>query len=362
MFRGVIQNSVKNMYFDALAKTSACSTPFERGVVLGTMQKDSIHAHLSSIYDHFSRGEKLASLKRKISCFLTPYIKLATENELNSIDEVKGLAKGANISLRDAFLLQYKREALSILSSPQPSPILPECSVFSSLIDSHESMLAQTIDLGTDTHFSFSCIVREKLNKNTVLQYSQPGQLGYLGMSSAGICICISVVSLQFWQPGVSISLIVRALLDMSDLDECVSFIKKIKRSSARALTLMQNNTTLHVEFTTTEVRIVKEQYPVHTNHFLHSDFQKYNPSYNRFMTYSRKDYIKHHISCKKGLTIKCIKKILQAHQPESLICFHKDQLGFVYTAAAVIMLPLAGVMKVVMGYPCQEKFETYSL
>lgn len=185
------------------------------------------------------------------------------------VEEIRGLAEGAEISYEDALVCQIRRELIGYTHFPARG----DCSLAASL--SCSPFMAQTIDLAGDMA-GLALIMRIDPEAGpSILMFSFAGMLGYLGMNSRGLAVGINLVLGGDWTPGVPPYLLVRRLLSCSSVEEGIALIEATPRASSRALTLMDAGSLATVEFTVDTCRVLRADPRLfHTNHFLHPDLR----------------------------------------------------------------------------------------
>jgi hypothetical protein len=184
-------------------------------------------------------------------------------------EELHGLAKGAQINIEDAYLLQLRRELLGYQSVKTRG----DCTTFGRLSPGG-TVLGQTIDLNgnMEPELTVMEIEHEDADRRLVL-VSFTGLLGYVGMNDRGVCICINLVLGGEWTPGIPGYMAIRHLLDeASTVAECIDLLGSLPLSSSRALTISDGIRLVTVEYIRNEIVVLEGRELAHANHFLHPD------------------------------------------------------------------------------------------
>ncbi|MDO8990089.1 MAG: C45 family peptidase [Sideroxyarcus sp.] len=286
------------------------------------------------------------------------------ELELPSIAaEIEGLAEGAEISYEQAVLLQVRREVLMRIRNGANS----DCSSFSLPINSR--VIAQTVDLNSSfAEFGTVFKIAPWCGTPEILMFSFAGLLGYLGMNSSGLAIAINMVSSDDWRPGVPPYLLVRHLLELHTVEECLQAIASIRRSSSRSLTICDSKRSVTVEMTATSFTVLEGKELFHTNHYLSPDLIP-KDTINFLARHSSVQ----RLSKLRELTIKLpsapttsdLFDLFADHENYPVgLCSHSDgDLRRTETVATVVMHPTTGTMYVRKGMPCcAHKIEKYTL
>jgi len=190
-------------------------------------------------------------------------------------EEIAGLADGAGIGRREAYLLQLRRE-LAGYRSVRPGG---DCTTFGRLIRPGPApggaVLGQTVDLNGD--MAPELCVLDLTPSDTgrrVLMASFTGLLGYLGMNDRGLAVGLSLVLAGRWRPGIPGYMAIRHLLDgAATVEEALDLLAALPLASSRALTVTDGRRLVTVEYVLDERVVFEGEEQVHANHFLHDGF-----------------------------------------------------------------------------------------
>ncbi|MFB9462685.1 C45 family autoproteolytic acyltransferase/hydolase [Streptomyces cinereospinus] len=186
--------------------------------------------------------------------------------------EVRGLAAGADLSEDEAWLLQSRRELLGY----HKVPTLGDCTTYARAGEAawHGPVLAQTVDLNGDLDDVIAVLDVAPAGGRRVLVLSFGGLLGYLGVNEDGLAVGINLVLGGDWRPGLPPYLAVRHLLERAGtVAEALDVLAGLRLASSRSLTLCDPRASAWVEVLGDDIRAVRSDAHVHTNHFLHPDF-----------------------------------------------------------------------------------------
>ncbi|MEO6730601.1 MAG: C45 family peptidase [Ferruginibacter sp.] len=280
--------------------------------------------------------------------------------------ELKGLAAGANISYEDAVLLQVRVE---LIAWNEQDILEGDCSTLAFNIAPHSVITGQTIDLpGNMTELG--CIFRiipEKENSPEILMYGFAGLLGYMGLNSYGLSININMVVSAGWQPGVSPYLLVRHLLKLSTIEECLHELVKIKRSSSRSFLIADEKRILAIELTGNHLRTIEDTVLLHTNHYLDHELAKEDKMHFLFKNSSikRLRLLQQLLPDELGkITPEMLFNILSDHTLYPVgICAHGEgNIRRSETVGAVVMEPGKFALHARKGNSCTAITETFKI
>ncbi|HEX4829607.1 MAG TPA: C45 family peptidase [Trebonia sp.] len=204
-------------------------------------------------------------------------------------EEIGGLAAGAGITREEAVLLQVRREVIGY--QRVPALVRGDCTTYAHLAagPGGEPVLAQTVDLNGDLDDQIAVLdIGLSGAGRRALLLSFGGLLGYLGINSDGLAVGLNLVLGGDWGPGLPPYLAIRHLLDNAgSVAEAIAILRDLPLASSRTLTLCDRTSVACVELLSGEARLVgspqsgTEGTParelVHTNHFLHPDFTRYD-------------------------------------------------------------------------------------
>lgn len=277
------------------------------------------------------------------------------------MEELRGLADGAQISIENAVLLQIRRELIGTNSFT----LTGDCSSLAIKKDK-TNVIGQTIDLNGDmSSFGhvFKIISNSKESPN-ILLYSFSGLLGYMGMNSYGLSVCINMVVSSNWQIGIPPYLLVRKLLNCKSIEECIEVAKTIPRSSSRSFTISDQEKQVILELTVSDYRIIEGDFLLHTNHYLHDDF-KVEDKMNFFSKNSSVQRLKLlEEKLKEGdFSLNHISKVFGDHSlyPVGICAHNKSNIHLNETVASVLMFPEENCFYAAKGHACTGVYKRFS-
>lgn len=322
-----------------------------RGEALGVLSRQAIKEFLQDGLAQINRIRPHPLPREKALAYALCYFDCLQHHLPLLAEEVAGLAKGADISLAEAMLLQCRRELIGWDS---------DCTLLSFHSPEQGAVIAQTIDLSghLTQHVGAVRYRHGTRDGGGLLTWNYSGLLGYLGINSNGLAIGINMVLAANWQIGIPPYLLVRHLLTLSTLDECQQEIARLPRASSRSLVLAQEEQIINVEMTVEQHRYLRGSIIVHSNHYLHPDFQPLDLLPETSSSRARQDRMLELAVSPSQLHPAVLRKILADHKelPGS-ICFHHDDIKHGHTVSAAILLPGQQRMEVSFGNPCSAPF-----
>lgn len=341
-------------------------SPFERGLQHGRSLSRQISGFLNDNRARINSIREFPLDEAVIQSQVQQHAAIIEEQLPEIALELKGLAEGANISYEDAVLLQIRVE---LIAYNKQDILEGDCSTLAFTTQSQAVITGQTIDLPGDMA-ELGCIFRiipERAEDAEILMYGFAGLLGYMGLNSYGLSININMVISSDWQPGVSPYLLVRHLLTLSSINECLAELKRIKRSSSRSFLIADKEKLVNVEFTVDELRVMEANVLLHTNHFLDTDLAKKDKIHFLFRNSSiKRSRVMHDLLPEdaENITPENLFDLFSDHSLYPVgICAHSEgNIRRSETVGAVVMLPGKYTLHARKGNTCTALTETFSL
>lgn len=346
-------------------------THFEIGKQFGEACADRIHLHLDLAQrrleekQHIPRAHALANAYR-----FQPYVEAAAPF---FVEEIRGVAAGAGISIEEAWLLQLRAElgvipAEKILDEPGDEctsyAVLPEATA-----DGH-ALAGQNADL--PGFYGRLGVVVELVfdDMPKVLMLTPAGQVSYLGINDRGMGAFANYLTCDGWRVGFPRYLLSRLALTKETVADALTAIRGVERASSRNLMLIDGHGTA-VDLETTPTRDA-EIHPVngiiaHANHYDApelADEERANPAYLP-NTRTRGATMRRLLDERHGtLNVETMQEILRdrSSYPDCLCRMDEDNPEHdSMTFASLIAQPGLGQMHIAVGPPHQNAYARYA-
>jgi len=252
-------------------------------------------------------------------------------------EEIEGIAAGAKIKEP---LWIYALNSRSEILALDASVNVNECTA---LGFQPTALLGQNWDWGRRLE-KLAVLMQIRLSKDhTIQMLTEPGIIGKIGLNSNGIGTCLNILLINKVLDGVPIHIVLRAILESHTLEEAKIAIQKSGCGKASNILFgNQDGNFNYVEFAGDESfsRQSKEQYIIHTNHYLEKpinpDEGDFRDSYTRYRVANEK------ASTLRNFTIDEMKAILtdQSNREYPIWCTYEpnDDLQEVGTVATIAM------------------------
>jgi len=275
------------------------------------------------------------------------------------VDEVRGLAAGAEISFEEALLCQARAEAGFVLEGG--------CSSFAltgAATANHQTLAGQNQDLPPEySDVAILLHVKPTDGRPRALMFTFAGQLGYVGMNQFGMCLFANALYDAPWQLGLPKYPMKRRLLEQTSVQAGIDLLTRYRLCSANNLVLADGQGGLaDVEERPDGVAVFQDEHPqrrLHTNHYLTDDFKVLETN-SLPDSCPRLDRLRALVQEHWGaVSVKVMQTILADHDNDpGGICRHGA--GGMHTISGYIAEPAQGVLHVRRGHGCLGTWQTY--
>ena len=357
-------------------------TSYEMGYQHGIQARQLVRNYLKWIEK--MTGEPRESLCNCAMAFLPTFEKLSAA----LVDETRGLAKGADISLEEALLCQtrYVDDFTGPVLYPA-SPHIPRrsgtegaeahgggCTAFAitgsatadgnTLIGQNEDMQPEVSDITTLLH------VKPSDGRPRALMVTPAGQLGHQGMNEYGVAHLINGLSglddHEFRQDIFRYPLN-RIMLEKRTVEECVNLLAKYRDCSAVNKVICDGQGSItDVEVRPEGIAIFSDDHPhwrIHTNHYLTPQFMPYATNWAS-SSKPRLERMRYLIKEQWGkITLDTMKAILADHEGDPAgICRHGGGYTHPHSIVGYIAEPAKGLFHVRKGHGCIGTWQVYKV
>ncbi len=356
-------------YMDRFPLIQVQGHAFERGRQYGEQTVDLIQFNLECYWRLFQHDTGLdrAAILDQTRQYLAPIEGYAP----HLLEEMRGIAEGAGVSLDDILALNCRTEILSMGSIS----LRDECTavfVAPEVTANGHALVAQNWDWSNVLRGGTVLLRVEQPDLPTVLTVTEAGMVGKIGFNSAGIGVVTNFLRHDHRRVGVPFHLILRDALNAPRLGLAMAAVYRGARAdSGNYLLAHADGEAVDLEATPSDVGFLHPQdgLLVHTNHFLTPRLQTGDrgiaESDNTLARYGRAVRL---LRAQVGqVTVETLKSIFCDHfnHPKS-ICRHPDpdqpDIERSATLASMILDLTAGQMHLAVGEPCQGDYYTVEL
>lgn len=234
-------------------------TAHERGVMHGEQLRGEIADALDFYRDIFmlpteSVLDRAAHFQRVIAAFNTDYS-----------EEIRGISDGSGQELPWIVALNARTEILALKGKTSVN----ECT---SICFSDRPVLGQTWDWGKPLEPLCAVMRISRPDGHVIRMLGEPGIIGKIGMNSAGLGVCLNILTLGGGLDGVPIHVMLRAILDCKSADEAAAVIDRAPAGkSSNVIVADGSGNSFDTEFAGGETLNPESLGGnfIHTNHYL---------------------------------------------------------------------------------------------
>ncbi|MDD3924995.1 MAG: C45 family autoproteolytic acyltransferase/hydrolase [Erysipelotrichaceae bacterium] len=282
------------------------------------------------------------------------------------LEEMQGIADGAQVNFVDILLLNCRSELLF-----KDDQELQECTAFAlmpKITSTHDAYACQTWDFARSQ--KDNVVLLEIDSDVKIMMITEAGLIGGKGLNSSGIGLTLNALNTNGKDMGVPLHVRMRMILTEKTLAS--AYQKAVNMPipvSANLIISCKDGLALGLELTPNDFYIYYPEKGIiyHTNHIVSDSIDiidKNRPFGNSFVRFAN---IKSLLEDASAIDLNMIKKILQDHRGHpNGICVHADEsLPLIKqhgTNHAVIMDLTNLSIHYVHGNPCQDEYQVYSL
>lgn len=327
--------------------------PHTRGVMHGEQLRDKIADALAFYRDIFKLPadvvlEQARYFQDVIGDFSADYA-----------DEINGIAEGAGQDPLWIVALNARTEILGLLNQTASN----ECT---SMCFTGPPILGQTWDWGKPLEALCAIMRVTRPDGHVIRMLTEPGIIGKIGMNSAGLGVCLNILTLGQRLDGVPIHVMLRAILDCASADEAATVIDGAAwGKSSNVMVADKSGHCFDREFAGNETLTPGEFNGnlIHTNHYLGKEINAPdNPLF--YNSHARMNRALERVSQTTAHTADAMQDILSDRAHELFPIYRPylpdDSVQEVGTVATIVMDLGAGDMHVRKGSDPANGFTTY--
>lgn len=357
---------------DAAAQTSPAryreievtGGPFEMGRSIGEAAREEIRGFVAIALERVNKTVMVSHKKAlEVASACIPY---AEDYSPDMVAELRGMSQTAGVSLEDLMLLQVRNQLKSEKNGG--------CSGFSlgpRSCASAASVIGQNWDNDAALDAFTVVLTRRPRGKPALLNVTQAGLIAYIGLSEAGMALCLNTLPAPSRELGVPHYFTVRGIYEATSLDGAVTAVRRARRAIPANILLATPQGPADLEVTLENVHVLQDSgngIVTHTNHCVHTDLLPINQQFPELIqSFPRKMRLDKLLGAARSpLSLNDMKAALSDHEnyPRA-ICRHPNEdavTGYWRTVFSVILESDSGVMHLTRGNPCERPYETYRL
>jgi hypothetical protein len=276
------------------------------------------------------------------------------------VEEIRGLAQGADISFEEALLCQVRGEAARAAPDGCTAFAFSGAATLDGqpLAGQNQDLPPEFADLGIVLH------LKPTDGRPRAMTFTFAGQLGYMGTNQHGVSHFANGLNGP-WQPGLPHYPLKRVLLEQQNVEQCLKILEQRRTCSCANMVFCDGKGTIaDVEIRPDRVYTYDDEDPdcrLHTNHWLVPATAQTQPAFASESKH-RLERLRHLVQAKWGkITTTHLKAVLADHKGDpGAICRHGE--GGTHSVAGYIAEPARGLFHVRRGHGCSGTWTSYTV
>lgn len=334
----------------ALPEIWASGTPRELGLGHGRQATEMIHSvYAMRMARAAARSDESTVLKRAAQ-----YLPIAAQLVPELVEEVEGLADGANLSFEQAFFLQVATEV--------ELEATDGCSAVGSAVDGGRPFVAQNWDQPPDSAGKQLILHLVPDVGPALLMFTFAGVIGYIGMNSLGT----GHVNNQLYGPSKPMGLtgyfITRKMLSLGRLSAALDWLRTVPvGSNGNYLFGDADGGLVDLELGNGRASEIWAPCQAHTNHYQSAGFRasdrvvEFLPDSVDRLAQLEETFVS------TGTEAAAFASLRDHRGSPVSVCRHDSAEGLV-TAASIFLRLDVGQMLVCIGPPCSGQYHAYNV
>ena len=340
-------------------------SPFELGRQHGEACREQVHSFLEHSYQTIGehKNQDRETLRMRAESFV-PSIK---EFIPDAIEEMRGIAAGANVSFAEVVLLNVRTELT--LGNAGLSDGCSSLGFLTSRTDNESTIIAQNQDVG-DWMKDVGVVLRvAPRGKPAFIMFTWAGVIGYPGFNEHGVAFVQNQLYTEGWRVGVSHYPLKRRILECRNLAEVLDIMYSTTFSSAGNYLMVDGeNRLVDAEIAAPHgVGVIEatDDTLAHTNNIRSPELEQFDMFHDQLPDSAprcaRADQL---VASVQRASANDVMRMMSDHEgyPHS-ICRHNDGTPeSIETVASYVMEPQQGRLNVSYGNPCESGYTAYNL
>ena len=344
--------------------------PYEMGKTHGRILTKEIKANLDL---YFMMFQGLCGLNpQQCLAHADRFIDVLQKDAPFLLEEMEGIAHGAEVSLTEILFLNARSEIMS--AGQTPDKVIRECTAIGLTGErtfSKKPILAQNWDWHERVRQTTAIFRIEPEQWPKAIYLAEAGQVGKIGVNEYGIGVLLNILIINGIAHGLPVHVLLRLVLGTNDTVESLALVESAQRAGASHFLIGDKSGDIKgLELTPQEVRVIAPSggVVVHTNHYCDEDLAEKDVGRHLMIdSFARFDRASELISGRQQWDDQRLAKIFTNHDdaPGS-ICRHARDEDEEYlridTVASCIIDLIESKMKVSNGQPCKSPYREVAL
>ena len=338
--------------------------PFEMGEQIGEALREEIRGFSAIAIERLNLTvavSRAAALDIAARC-----IEFVEDYSPPMLEELLGMSRSSGVSLAELMMLQVRNQLRADADAACTS-----FSIAPSAGADRRALVGQNWDNDPALDPFTVVLTRRPEGEPTHMTITQAGLISYIGVSDAGIGVCLNTLPAPSRSLGVPHYFTVRGIYQADCLEEAVRAVRRAHRAIPANIILATPQGPADLEVTLDDVHVLVDSgdgIVTHTNHCVHPDLLSINDEFPELaQSGSRKIRVDTLFQeGDKPLALERLMDVLRDHDnyPGS-ICRHSSDdpvSGYWTSVFSVIIDTGACLMHISRGNPCEQPYEQYKL
>jgi isopenicillin-N N-acyltransferase-like protein len=337
-------------------------TPRKLGEQLGEATREQIRGFAAIAVERVNKTVPVSRARAlEVARACIPHVRAYAPDLL---EELEGVAAGSGLDLDELMLLQIRNQL-------RPEGACTGFALAAGQTAIGQGLVAQNWDNDPALDPFTVVLTRRPAGKPAMLDVTQAGLIAYIGLSAAGVGVCLNTLPAPSRERGVPHYFTVRRIFEARTLAAAVAAVERAQRAIPANILLSTPEGPADLEVTLDAVQVLRDEgtgVVTHTNHCLHPDLLAINQHFPELIqSVPRKARIDELLAgLPRPVQLAGLQEALRDHQQYPCsICRHQNgdpATGFLASVFSVIAVPEAGCLYVARGNPCAAPYETYRL
>lgn len=343
---------------------------YDCGAAIGTALRGQI---LENLRDYPAIIEHETGITREEAMDYVQRIIPAIEDYAPELmEEMLGIAKGADLHLNDIVMLNARTE---LMSAPAVTSVdIGECTSMTALgaaTDTGHVLIGQNWDWNSLVCHRVAVIAISVPDQPHTVMFAEAGLVGKIGLNASGIAVCANRLtsSDDKLQTGIPWHVQLRKVMMADNMHHAIKAVTTPARGASGMFMIASRDgeaVTLETTPTDFDTQLPEDGIMTHSNHFLAPEMKSRDTGKARSsMTLIRHDRARRLLAEDQGnISVDSFKRVLADHfSYPAAICRHPDkdlmEVDRSQTGASIIMDLDQFEMHIALGPPCQHEYKT---
>jgi len=247
--------------------------PFERGRQYGSQARKQIHKNVEFYFDLW--GSLWGARRPEVLQWCAGLIPVIGEYDAEILEELEGVAKGAELSLEEIVALNARYEMVFAQSlTPQCGSGCTSAAALPQVTKEGHTLIGQNWDYKPRFQGLSLILEIEQEAKPSIVTHTEAGIIAHRGLNSAGVAVCLNalVSNRDKFEPTTPFLIVARGILNADSFSRALKAVLKAKVTvSFNFLIAHRDGEAIDLEVSPVDVGFLHPDGGIltHSNHFI---------------------------------------------------------------------------------------------